>query len=93
MTNVLGARSCSSLKIDLAMSPLWPVLLQLLLANVICATAEPNATFTGCNLRVPKDVQDHMEAEGDPLVITMIMKIKFVRDVPDSGGSFGVDVA
>ena len=75
------------------MSPSKKVLWQLLLATVIGATSTTNTTFTGCNLRVPKDVKDHMEAEGEPLLITIIMFIKYVRDVPDSGGSFGVDVA
>ena len=65
--------------------------LQLLILGSV-ATGKPNTTFTGCNLRVPKDVRDHMEAKGEPLVITIIMIIKFVRDVPDSGGSFGVEI-
>ena len=75
------------------MSPSKKVLSQLLLAIVIGATSTTNTTFTGCNLRVPNDVKDHMEAEGEPLLITIIVFIKYVRDVPDSGGSFGVDVA
>ena len=57
------------------------------------ATSTTNSTFTGCNLRIPDDIKDHMEPEREPLVITIIMFIKYVRDVPDSGGSFGVDVA
>ena len=84
--------SGSTSKVGFAMSPSRQALLYFLLATVVIATTATNTTFTGCNLRVPRDVQDHMEAKGEPLVITIIMIIKFVRDVPDSGGSFGVDV-
>ena len=80
-----------SFKMDLALSR--QVMLQLLLTTVISVTTATNTTFTGCNLRVPMDVQDLMEAEGEPLLITIIMLIKFLRGVPDSGGSFGVDFA
>ena len=90
---MIKAHSGSSLKIGFAMSLSTQTLPYLLLAIVVLDTTATNTTFTGCNLRVPKEVQDHMEAEGEPLVITIIMLIKFVRDVPDSGGSFGVDVA
>ena len=69
---------------------MWLIALQLLILGSVVAVAT-NTTFTGCNLRVPEDVRDHMEAKGEPLVITIIMIIKFVRDVPDSGGSFGVE--
>ena len=55
----------------------------------VVASSTTNIT-QGCNLYVPKEVQDHMEAEGEPLQITIIMQIEYVRDVPDSGGSFGV---
>ena len=69
---------------------MWLTALQLLILGSV-AMAATNTTFTGCNLRVPEDVRNHMEAKGEPLVITIVMIIKFVRDVPDSGGSFGVE--
>jgi len=62
-----------------------------LLHFVVSATIGTNSTNTGCNLHIPKVVQDHMEAEGEPLLITFIFQPLFVRDVPESGGSFGVD--
>ena len=63
------------------------VLIALAMGSVESAT---NMTQQGCNLYVPEEVRDHMEAEGEPLQITIIMQIEYVRDVPDSGGSFGV---
>ena len=38
-------------------------------------TSAENIT-QGCNLYVPEEVRDHMEAEGEPLKITIIMKIR-----------------
>ena len=61
----------------------------ILLAMAIGRVVSSNIT-QGCNLYVPEEVRDHMEAEGEPLKITIIMQIEYVRDVPDSGGSFGV---
>ena len=63
-------------------------MLVLLIGNVVSATN----TTQGCKLNIPKDVQDHMEAQGKPLEMDIIMKILRVRDVPDSGGSFGADL-
>ena len=50
-----------------------------------------NATSGGCNLIIPDAVKGHMEVEGRPLNIIIDMSIQQIRDVPDSGGSFGVD--
>ena len=63
------------------------ILLTMSMARVMSSAT--NIT-QGCNLYVPEEVRDHMEAEGEPLKITIIMQIEYVRDVPDSGGSFGV---
>ena len=49
----------------------------------------------GCNLQVPDAVKQQMEAmgnKGNPLIISVDMKVLGVRDVPDSGGSYGVDL-
>ena len=46
----------------------------------------------GCVLKTPKSVQNRMEPKGKPLIIFIDMRVRSVRDVPDSGGSFGVDI-
>lgn len=65
------------------------LLICIMFAMAIGVSSAGNMT-QGCNLYVPEEVRDHMEAEGEPLKITIIMQIEYVRDVPDSGGSFGV---
>ena len=45
-----------------------------------------------CRLRVPWSVMNHWEATGTPLSIFVHLMVVSVRDVPDSGGSFGVDI-
>ena len=50
-----------------------------------------NVTLSGCNLIVPDAVKGHQEPEGRPLKISIDISVQQVRDVPDSGGSFGVD--
>ena len=50
---------------------------------------------TGCRLEVPDHVGMQKEPEGEngePLVIFIDMKVLGVRDVPDSGGSYEMDV-
>ena len=74
------------------MKPQYYIVLSLLLLYSVLATSGANATSGGCNLVIPKAVKGHMEAEGYPLQISIIMSIQQVRDVPDSGGSFGVDL-
>ena len=49
----------------------------------------------GCTLNVPDDVEKNKEAVGDngkPLFIFTEIKVLGVRDVPDIGGSYGVDI-
>ena len=45
---------------------------------------------TEISIHIPKEVSEHMEPDGELLRITIVMSIHYVRDVPDSGGSFGV---
>ena len=55
---------------------------------------------TGCSLKVPNHVKNQMEPSGDiyakpkpkPLLIEVDIMVLGVRDVPDNGGSYGVDV-
>ena len=49
----------------------------------------------GCSLEVPKSIGMQKEAPtdpGKPLVISVDLKVLGVRDVPDSGGSYGMDI-
>ena len=49
----------------------------------------------GCNLEIPKIVGVQKEAPrdtGKPLIIFVDVKVLSVRDVPDSGGSYAMDV-
>ena len=49
----------------------------------------------GCHLEIPKSVEEHFHPNinhGNPLLLSVKIRVSNVRDVPDSGGSFGVDV-
>ena len=45
-----------------------------------------------CTLNVPKAIQEQKEVIGKPLRILIDMEILDVRDIPNEGGSFGVDI-
>ena len=75
----------------------------LLLPNTISASAltsdqsvvdeARNVSFdTGCTLEIPHAVGRQKEARGNPLMIYIGMKVLRVRDIPDQGGSFGIDI-
>ena len=55
-------------------------------------THEGTESDVGCGLQAPQSVQKHWEAHGEPLLISIDMKVLNLRDVPDSGGSFQVDI-
>ena len=62
----------------------------LLIARRVLATNSTD-TGSGCTLLVPPDVQKQMEPRGYPLQISMeFMNIR-IRDVPNRGGSYGVE--
>ena len=46
----------------------------------------------GCHLEVPAEVKDQVEAKGEPLDIGVDIALTRIRDVPDGGGSFGVEL-
>ena len=79
------------------MAPCHCSLLVLFLTILSTAALRLN---TGCSLRVPNIVKSQMEPSGDiyakpkpkPLLIKVDIKVLGVRDVPDSGGSYGVDM-
>ena len=63
----------------------------LLIARRALATNSTEDTGNGCTLLVPPDVQEQMEPQGYPLQISMeFMNIR-IRDVPNRGGSYGVE--
>ena len=45
----------------------------------------------GCHLTINNGFDD-MEPEGDPLLLNVSIRIYYLRDVPNSGGSFGADI-
>ena len=45
----------------------------------------------GCHLTL-NNGWDEMEPMGDPLALHVRIRVLHLRDVPDSGGSFGVDL-
>ena len=48
----------------------------------------------GCNLVTPQRVREHIEPESElgPLLLHIELSVLHIREIPDSGGSFGVDV-
>ena len=64
-------------------------------ALVLCALLTDDvvgASFSGgCALNLSNN-RDDMEPSGNPLEILVRKQILHIRDVPDSGGSFGVDL-
>ena len=48
----------------------------------------------GCNLVIPQNVQEHPEPqpESGPLLLHIELSVLHIREIPDSGGSYGVDV-
>ena len=58
--------------------------------NAQCMGSMTNVS-KGCQLTLDSDY-DNMEPEGDPLQLHVRFRILHLRDVPDSGGSFGVDI-
>ena len=77
------------------------LLLVLSLRSLLCAAWNPwdwrwkdrkVQVQVGCTLEVPKHVGLQKEAESKPLVIFVDLKLLGVRNVPDSGGSYEMDV-
>ena len=63
----------------------------LLVARRVQSTNSTQDNGNGCTLLVPPDVQKQMEPQGNPLQISMeFMNIR-IRDVPNRGGSYGVE--
>ena len=47
---------------------------------------------TGCTLKIPDAVVKQREALGNPLMIYIDLQVVGVRDIPNQGGSFGIDI-
>ena len=45
-----------------------------------------------CRLQKPSSVLNRWETNGSPLSVSIDMRVLSVRDVPDTGGSFGIDI-
>ena len=48
----------------------------------------------GCNLVIPQEVQEQPEPnpKKGPLLLHVALRVVHIRDIPNSGGSYGVDV-
>ena len=71
------------------------MLLGILLLFVIISVSALNDTeLRGCNLVIPKDVKIRPEpqTESGPLRIYTSFSIFRLGDVPNSGGSYGIDL-
>ena len=67
----------------------------LLLVLTLCSSfssAKKVKVKPGCRLEVTEHVGLQKEMEGWPLVIFVDLMLLGVRDVPDSGGSYAMDV-
>ena len=69
----------------------YMLIVPLLWMTFIASTAEATEA-EGCNLVVPNSMKVEENSGGEPLLLSTKLKIRHVRNVPDSGGSFGVDV-
>ena len=47
---------------------------------------------TFCTLKIPESVTNQREALGDPLRIYIDINVVGVRDIPNQGGSLGLDI-
>ena len=68
-----------------------------ILALLLILTIEVSALETdlkGCNLMIPKEVEvrEDPQPKIGPLVLHTTINIIRLGDVPESGGSFGVDL-
>ena len=61
------------------------------LTNVSCLKRSKSLP-QGCSLLPTTAVMTQMEPTEEPLSLSVAIKVLGVRDVPDRGGSYGVDV-
>ena len=66
----------------------------LLLFWVIAIAFAMDTDLKGCHLVVPREVMERPEPQPEtgPLDLHVIFRIQDIRDVPASGGFFGVDI-
>ena len=64
-----------------------------LLINVVSAFKKSGSR--GCNLVIPNNVTEQVEPQPEtgPLSLHALLRVYRIRDVPDSGGSVGVDIS
>ena len=73
------------MKLTLCLLPFWVII------SVISAL---NTDLKGCHLVIPEEVLQRPEPhpETGPLLLHAVFNVLQIRDVPVSGGSFGVDL-
>ena len=71
--------------------PFLPFLILLAIHGVLATNSTKESNGNGCTLVVPPAVLKQMEPNGDPLLFNVqFMNIR-IRDVPNKGGSYGVE--
>ena len=73
------------------MSPTCQPALVLLLVTAVLATNSTMSQGNACKLSVPEAVQKHMAPQQEPLEMKVWIQHLRIRDVPNEGGSFGVE--
>ena len=67
----------------------------ILVSHAVVINAQYNGPMPqnpkGCHLTLRNGLDD-IEPKGDPLLLHVSIRIYYLRDVPDSGGSFGADI-
>ena len=68
--------------------------LSLVFSMVNIVSSLTKSASRGCNLVIPQNVQEHPEPqpESGPLLLHIELSVLHIREIPDSGGSYGMDV-
>ena len=69
----------------------WIFLILLAVQSMLATNFTQESGGIGCTLVVPPAVKKQIEPHGEPLVVNILFKNIRIRDVPNKGGSFGVE--
>ena len=71
---------------------IWAKLLVVFSSNIIVFAFNDTGSG-GCSLIIPKNVQQKLEPQPEtgPLLLHVVLRIVRIRDIPDGGGSYGLD--
>ena len=68
--------------------------LSLVFSTVNIVSGFNKSASRGCNLVIPQNVQEHPEPqpESGPLLLHIELSVLHIIEIPESGGSYGMDV-